>query len=95
MEFVRYRKKSIFVRHTAQQHVGESSSQPEFSKFYVDHREYREEIVKAQVTMENEKESDFKVHQDKNMKFFVTARLIITKGRDLVWGLVIIQAAKQ
>ena len=55
MEFVRYRKKSIFVRHTAQQHVGESS-QPEFSKFYVDHREYREEIVKAQVIMGNERE---------------------------------------
>lgn len=52
---LRYRKKSIFGRHTAQQHVGESS-QPEFSKFYVDHREYREEIVKAQVIMGNEKE---------------------------------------
>ena len=50
MQFVttRYRKRSVFVRHSAQHHF-EERSMPEVSQFYVDHREYREEIVKEKV----------------------------------------------
>ena len=50
MQFVttRYRKKSVFVRHSTQ-HFFEERSVPETSQFFVDHREYREEIVKDKV----------------------------------------------
>ena len=55
MQFVttRYRKRSVFVRHSTQHHF-EERSMPEVSQFYVDHREYREEIVKEKVMMKHE-----------------------------------------
>lgn len=50
MQFVttRYRKRSVFVGHVAQ-HLHEERCMPEVSQFYVDHREYREEIIKEKV----------------------------------------------
>ena len=45
----RYRKRSIFVRHITRQLHEDVCVQPEVSQFYVDHREYKEEMIKAKV----------------------------------------------
>ena len=51
MEFsiTRYRKRSIFVRHLTRQLQEDVNVESEVSQFYVDHREYREEMVKEKV----------------------------------------------